>query len=307
MSQLLRFQNSSARDAQIDACRSFVLIISLLTAAMPAVAIDLAPLWDFNQPEVSERRFRTALETATGDDALILQTQIARTYGLRKDFAKAREILKSIVENVAAAGAEARVRHALEFGRTFASAAHPPELQTAASKRVARESYERALKTAKDARLDGLAIDAIHMLAFVDTAPADQLKWGLEALAVVEASSQPEAKRWEASIRNNIGYALHQLGRFDEALAQFKQAVALRERGTNAESIRSAHWMVAWTLRALGRMDEALEIQLRLEREGDAANRPDGYVYEELELLYRAKGNEVRAKHYAELRKSVPR
>ena len=307
MSQLLRFQNSSARDAQIDACRSFVLIISLLTAAMPAVAIDLAPLWDFNQPEVSERRFRTAIETATGDDALILQTQIARTYGLRKDFAKAREILKSIAENVAAAGAEARVRHALEFGRTFASAAHPPELQTATSKRVARESYESALKTAKDARLDGLAIDAIHMLAFVDTAPADQLKWGLEALAVVEASSQPEAKRWEASIRNNIGYALHQLGRFDEALAQFKQAVALRERGTNAESIRSAHWMVAWTLRALGRMDEALEIQLRLEREGDAANRPDGYVYEELELLYRAKGNEVRAKHYAELRKSVPR
>ena len=307
MGQLLRFQNSSARDAHIDACRSFVLIISLLTAVMPAVAIDLAPLWDFNQPEVSERRFRTALETATGDDALILQTQIARTYGLRKDFAKAREILKSIAENVTAAGAEARVRHALEFGRTFASAAHPPELQTAASKRVARESYESALKSAKDARLDGLAIDAIHMLAFVDTAPADQLKWGLEALAVVEASSQPEAKRWEASIRNNIGYALHQLGRFDEALAQFKQAVALRERGTNAESIRSAHWMVAWTLRALGRMDEALEIQLRLEREGDAANRPDGYVYEELELLYRAKGNEVRAKHYAELRKSVPR
>jgi len=144
------------------------------------------------------------------------------------------------------------------------------------------------------------------MLAFVDTAPDEQLKWGEEALAVVDASMQSEAKAWEASIRNNIGVALHQLGRFDEALVQFKQALVLRERGTNSEAIRVARWMVAWTLRALGRADEALEIQLRLERECDDAHAPDQYVYEELEILYRARGNDGQAKHYAELRKSLP-
>lgn len=282
------------------------IIIALLTAGTTAMAIDLAPLWDFNRPEVSEQRFRVALETATGDDVLVLKTQIARTYGLRKDFSKAQEILQSVANDVLAAGPEARARYALELGRTYASATHPPELQTTQSKNLARASYESALNIAKDARLDGLAIDAIHMLAFVDTAPIDQLKWGQEALAVVEATSQPNAKRWEASIRNNIGYALHQLGRFDEALVQFRQAVILREHGTNAEAIRSAHWMVAWTMRALGRMDEALEIQLRLERECDAAKAPDGYVYEELEILYRAQGNEIQAKHYAELRKLAP-
>ena len=63
------------------------------------MAIDFAPLWNFNKPEVSEQRFRVALETATGDDALVLQTQIARTYGLRKDFSKAQEILKSIAKD----------------------------------------------------------------------------------------------------------------------------------------------------------------------------------------------------------------
>ena len=270
------------------------------------MAIDLAQLWDFNKPEVSEQRFRVALETADGDDALVLQTQIARTYGLRKNFSKAQEILQSVADDVPAAGPEARTRYALELGRTYASATHPPELQTTQSKNLARASYEIALNIAKDAHLDGLAIDAIHMLAFVDTAPIDQLKWGQEALAVVEATSQPDAKRWEASIRNNVGYALHQLGRFDEALVQFGQAVILRERGANAESIRSAHWMVGWTMRALGRMDEALKIQLRLERECDAAKAPDGYVYEELEILYRAQGNETQAKHYAELRKLAP-
>jgi tetratricopeptide (TPR) repeat protein len=277
-----------------------------MATATTAMAIDLKPLWDFDKPGASEDRFRAALKTASGDDALVLQTQIARTYGLRQDFSKAQDILRSIAKDIPAAGPEARARYALELGRTYASATHPPEWVTAENKQLARSSFERALDIARDAHLDGLAIDAIHMLAFVDTAPTEQLKWGQEALAVVEASSQPEAKAWEASIRNNIGFAFHQLGRFDEALVQFRKALVLRERGTDAESIRVAHWMVAWTLRALGRADEALEIQLRLERECDDAQMPDQYVYEELEILYRERGNESQAKHYAELRKSLP-
>jgi tetratricopeptide (TPR) repeat protein len=282
------------------------ITIAFFSVTTTVMAIDLAPLWNFNQPDVSEQRFRAALEGASGDDVLILQTQIARTYGLRKAFSKAQDILQSIAKDVPAAGPEARTRYALELGRTYASATHPADSQTAETKNLARASFENALAVAKSAQLDDLAIDAIHMLAFVDTAPIDQLKWGQEALAVSIASTQPKARNWEASIRNNIGYALHQLGRFDEALAQFRLAVALRERGTNAESTRVAHWMVAWTLRALGKMDEALEIQLRLERECDAAKKPDRYVFEELEILYRARGDAPRAKHYAEMVKSTP-
>jgi tetratricopeptide (TPR) repeat protein len=264
------------------------------------MAIDLEPLWETGKPEVSEQRLRQALASATGDDALILQTQIARTYGLRRNFEKARALLLEIEPRIKTAGDEARARHQLELGRTFASATHPPESRTPETKERARSSFEAGLNIARAGRLDGLSIDAIHMLAFVDTAPADQLKWAQAALAVVDASSQPAAKRWEASIRNNLGYALHQLGRYDEALSQFKHAVALRERGTDADATRVAHWMVAWTLRALNRTDEALEIQLRLERENDAAGRPDPYVFEELEALYRARGDAAKAQHYAD-------
>jgi len=279
----------------------FVLFASIVTSAPASAAVDLASMWDFSKPELSEQRFRAALDGASPDDQLILQTQIARTYGLRGNFAKAREVLQSVEPRMATASPEAKVRYALELGRSEASPAHPADTQTPEARERARKAYQQALDIAKSAKLDGLAIDAIHMFAFVDTAPADQLRWGREALAIVEASNQEPAKRWEASIRNNIGYALHQLGRYDEALSELNKALALRERGSNARATREAHWMVAWTLRALGRTDEALAIQLRLERENDAAGTRDEYVYEELAELYKGKGDAQRAAHYAAL------
>ncbi len=69
---------------------------ALLVIAAASMAIDLDPLWNFSDPAESERRMRAALETAAGDDALILQTQIARSYGLRKQFDRARELLESM-------------------------------------------------------------------------------------------------------------------------------------------------------------------------------------------------------------------
>jgi tetratricopeptide (TPR) repeat protein len=283
------------------------VIVALFLPAMPALAIDLEALWDFDHPALSEQRFRAALASAGTDDALILRTQIARTYGLRKDFAKARAVLKQIEPEMAGASAEARIRYDLELGRTYSSAAHSPDSQNPETKALARAAYARALSLAESSHLDGLAVDALHMFAFVDTSPAGQLDWDQRALDLVLASDQPAAKAWEASIRNNVGYALYQLGRYEEALAQFRKAVVIRERATNAEAIRDAYWMVAWTLRALHRTSEALDIQLRLEREHDAAGTPDADVFEELELLYRAEGNEDRAAHYAALRKAMAR
>lgn len=286
--------------------RLLALITTLLCAPL-AIAIDLGPLWDFGNPALSEQRFRTELANSSDDDALILTTQIARTYGLRKEFNRAQTILNGVEPQIASAGAEARTRFALEYGRTLASATHPPETQTEATRAQARTRFESALATAREAKLDALAIDAIHMLAFVDTTPADQRKWALAALAVVEASDQAAAKKWEASVRNNLGYALHQLGQYEDALTQFKLALAIRERGTNAVATRTAQWMIAWTLRAMKRNDEALAIQLRLEREGDAAKQADPYVFEELEILYRERGDSERAAHYASQSKVLQR
>jgi tetratricopeptide (TPR) repeat protein len=276
------------------------LIFSLLPfmSSTTAMALDLSALWDFGNPALSEQRFRQALAQTQGDEALILHTQIARTHSLRKDFDAARSVLRQIERAIGTAGSEARVRYHLELGRSFASAAHDPKSLTPEAKAEGRRHFEAALGIARGARLDALAIDAIHMFAFIDTAPADQLKWGQAALEVVLSSTQESARRWEASVRNNIGVALGQLERHEEALGQFQQALAIRERGTNAQATRVAHWMVARTLRSLQRHDEALAIQLRLEREFDAAGQTDPYVFEELEALYRARGDTDKAEHY---------
>ncbi len=273
----------------------------------PARAIDLAPLWNFSDVPGSEQRFRDALATTTGDDALILQTQIARTYGLRNDFPKAREILHGIEPQLAFAGAEARARHALELGRTYASAAHPAASIEDEAKTRARAAFLAAHDLAKTGQLDGLAIDALHMMAFVDTKPDQQLRWGERALEIAVESTQPAAKRWEPSLRNNIGYALHELGRYDEALAEFRRAVVLREKSGDAAALRDARWMEAWTLRALKRVDDAIAIQTKLETEYASSGTTNRGVFEELELLYRAKGDAAMAGRYAERKDAAPR
>jgi hypothetical protein len=261
--------------------------------------VDLATMWNFGDPAGSEARFREALATASGDEALILRTQIARTLGLRRELVAEREMLEAMRADIDGAGAEPQVRWWLEWGRAWISAVTTSDERTADALATARDAYTRAFDLASAAGLDGLAIDAVHMQAFVDTDPTAQLVWNDRGLSLAAASSDPAAKRWEASLRNNRGMALHELGRDAHALAEFEVALALRQAQGDAVNIRIAWWMVAWAMRLLGRADEALEIQLRLDAEWAAAGEPDPYVWEELEHLYRAKGDEARAAQYA--------
>jgi len=93
-------------------------------------------------------------------------------------------------------------------------------------------------------------------------------------------------RRWKAPLLTNIGYELKVLGRYDEALDYFEQAlVAYEERG-DKDAIRVAHWMIANTLRMLRKFDAALAIQLRLEKEFAPAERVDAYVLEKIAALY---------------------
>lgn len=257
--------------------------------------LDLPALWDFNDPALSEQRFKAALVQASGDDALILQTQIARTHGLRRDFDTARRLLAALQPQLASASAEARVRHALEWGRAHASGRHPPGSVDEAAKTEARRSWQQGLDLARTAQLDDLAIDAIHMFAFIDTAPTQQQQWAEQALAVVLASKQPAAQRWEASVRNNLGYALQQQGRHADALVQYQQALALRRAASNAHNTLAAGYMVARSLRLLARNDEALAMQQQLLRDSEAMGAVDPYVLDELALLHRLRGEAVQA------------
>lgn len=269
------------------------------------MTINVSTLWDFNNPELSEERFRSALSSASPNDALILQTQIARTYGIRWDFAQAQQILSEIEPQIQNASIEVKAHYYLELGRTYSSATHSPESQTDETKQQAQSAFMQAYELAQDGKLDGLAIDALHMMTFVDTSPEEQLEWNRKAMALMQLSTQQDAKKWAGSLHNNTGYALYLLKRYEEALGEFKLALVVHEQGGNSRKIQVAHWMIAWTLRALGQLNEAIEIQLRLEKECDEAGEPDPYVFEELELLYKALNNNEKAEYYADRRKST--
>jgi tetratricopeptide (TPR) repeat protein len=275
-----------------------LLAAVLLTGPLAAATLDLQALWDFQRPEVSEQRFRDRLATASGDEALILQTQIARTLGLRRRFDDARAVLDPLRPQLAQAGAEAVVRWHLEWGRSWASATHRRETLPVADRQAARSAFRTAAERARAAGLDGLAVDALHMLPFTTADRDEDLAWTQQALDLALASSQPAAQRWEASLRHNLGITLNGLGRHEEALTMQRAAVVATERTGSPARVRIAHWMVARTLRLLQRHDEALAIQQRLERENAEAGTPDRYVFEELALLHHARGDATLAADY---------
>ena len=276
-------------------------VIALLLLTVRAHALDVEDLWEPGDPVASEARMLVALEATQDDDALIIRTQIARTYMFRKDFARAREILSEIASDVGAAGPKAQAYYWLELGRSYASHQHPPGSQTDQTRTFARGAYQTALAISKDAGLDGLRVDVLHMFAFVDTDPPQQLSCTHKALDPALESDQPAARRWEASIRSNLGEAYFDLTQYPEALEQFGRALALRERDGAAPTIvRNAKWHIARTLRKLGQLKPARKMQQGIADEAYAENAQRHYIHDELSLLYAAFDDPDRARHYAE-------
>ena len=261
-----------------------------------AVVEEMLSLWKFSDPAESERGFREAQAGADVARRAIFTTQIARSYGLRNDFATARALLSEL--DLEGASAIVRAYYWLELGRTYASAAHDLDSVPDDEMRAARHAFTQSAEIATRAGLDDIAIDALHMMVFVDREPDEQITWNLRALERAEGSAEPAAKRWLASLYNNIGYALHLTGRYDEALTYFDRSKRAHLARDNQRSARIADWMTAWTLRVMGRSAEALEIQRRLERENNALGTPDAYVYDELATLYQQRNEPRLAAHY---------
>jgi hypothetical protein len=98
----------------------------------------------------------------------------------------------------------------------------------------------RALSLAKASELDDLAIDALHMMAFVDTEPDPQLRWGLEALAFLVASTQPQGKKWKAHCGTTSATPCTFQKRYEEAVDQFRLSLEARRRDGSETGVRVA-------------------------------------------------------------------
>jgi tetratricopeptide (TPR) repeat protein len=163
--------------------------------------------------------------------------------------------------------------------------------------------FEQAFELASEAGLEHLAIDSLHMVAIV--APADgQAALNEQALAMASAAIDPRAREWRASLLNNLGWTRFDGGDYAAALALFEDAVTERERLGKARELQIARWCVGRTLRALGRTEGALELQVSLADKSSRTWVSDSFVEEEIGecLVDLGRPAEARA-HFAEAAK----
>ncbi|HEY0645574.1 MAG TPA: tetratricopeptide repeat protein [Nocardioides sp.] len=233
---------------------------------------DLRGLWDFDHPAESEQRFRTLATSSDEPLASLAWTQVARALGLQERYDEGHAVL----DGLAPAAPEAEVRLALERGRLLRSAGEPA---------AARPFFEAAATAAGAAGLEELEVDALHMVALVLEPGEDRLAAQHAALARARTATAQAARDWDASLLNNIGMEHADAGDHTAALAAFEEALAARERIGDPARTRVARWMVGWSLRHLGEVGRAREVQLALKAELERAGEHDPYVDEELDLL----------------------
>jgi tetratricopeptide (TPR) repeat protein len=190
----------------------------------------LRPLWDFDDLDATEARFR-----ALRAEAL---TQLARVEGLRDRFEEGDRLLDEIVEQ----DPRVRIRLDLERGRLRRSGG---------DKEAALPLFESAFAKAVEAGEDWLAADAAHMCALAAPDSDGFRAWTTRGIELAESSEA--ASYWLGPLLNNLGWELFDAGEHGQALEAFERAldVRLRDPG-NPAAIEHAHEAVAEARRALG-------------------------------------------------------
>jgi tetratricopeptide (TPR) repeat protein len=282
----------------------FVILLVLIiggcsTESKPekeAVAlVDFDTLWDYNEPGLTETKFRELLPEAkeSGDGSYYAQllTQIARTEGLQRKYDDAHQTLDAVEGMLTDESSAARIRYLLERGRVINSSGSPEE-----AKPYFMEAWEMGLEIGEDF----YAVDAAHMIQIVEP-PEKQLDWADKAMDLAEKSKDEKARNWLGSLYNNTGWSYHDLGQYERALELFEKSLKWREEKNDDEGVRIAKWTVGRTHRSLGRIEEALQVQRDLEEEFEREGLDqDGYVFEELgECLHIQGKNEEAGKYFA--------
>ncbi|HEY2354454.1 MAG TPA: hypothetical protein VGH79_06115 [Gaiellaceae bacterium] len=179
----------------------------------------LRPLWDFDDLDASEARFRAQLERETTDAGRAeVLTQLARVDGLRGNWAECDAFLD---EAEALGGVTAR--SLLERGRRARSSEQPD---------WGLDQFRAAFDVARETGAAALAADAAHMLALVDDAEA----WTACGIEIAGSSGDPGVRYWLGPLYNNVGWARFAAGDHAGALEAFELALAARERDDPRES-----------------------------------------------------------------------
>jgi tetratricopeptide (TPR) repeat protein len=257
----------------------------------------LRPLWDFDDLEASEQRFRELLAEEKDDGARAeILTQLARVEGLRDEFEQGEQLLRQ-AEALSAASARARVRIDLERGRLLRSGGDPA---------AALPLFESAVERASELDERFIAADATHMAAIAAPTREARLAWTVRGIELSE-SGDGSGSYWLGPLLNNLGWDQYEAGDHEDALGTFERALAARERDpANRQAIAIAHYAVAKALQALARHEQALT---ELERADGvwkkSGGAPDGWFHEAFAESFGALGRASDAREHAVLALSL--
>ena len=196
----------------------------------------LRPLWDFDDLDATEHRFREQVGQETGDAGRAeVLTQLARVEALRGDFDQCRQLLDQ-AEALAADEPVANMRLELERGRM---------LRSSGDAEGAFPLFQDAFTHALQADERYLAGDAAHMCAIAVDDLALQEEWTQRGLD----EGDPY---WAGPLYNNLGWAYYEAGGFQRALELFELALEARLRDPgNQQPIQWAHEAIAEAKKAL--------------------------------------------------------
>ncbi len=209
----------------------------------------LRPLWDFDDLDVSERRFEEQLQKETsGAVRAELLTQLARVQGLRGRFAEGDRLIdQAQALSDGSAAVEARIQ--MERGRLRNSSGDAG---------AALAMFQAAFEIADEAGEKFLAADAAHMAALASPDREGKLEWTERGIGIATESTDRDVSYWLGPLYNNLGWEYQDAGEHEAALDAFRLALAARERYPEMPAlIQHAKQAVAEALRALGREEEA--------------------------------------------------
>ncbi len=252
------------------------------------VADRLRPLWDFDDLDLSERRFTEQLDReADGAGRAEVFTQLARIEGLRGAFDRCAEFLDE-AERSGGGAPVVDVRLALERGRLLRSSGDP-----AAAYPLFVAAFEHAIGAGEYY----LAGDAAHMAALAAADDEGFHAWTTSGIEL--GGREPAASYWRGPLLNNLGWRFHERGAHEEALSAFERALAAREEADDEYATEIARYTFAVSLRTLGRAAEAAERAELAVAWSLRSGRPDPYFHEELAEDYAALGRMHEASEHA--------
>ena len=170
-------------------------------------------------------------------------TQLARAQGLQRRFDDADRTLDDAEAALGSDDDRGRIRLLLERGRVA---------NTAGREGRGPDAFLAAWELARAAGEDALAVDAAHMLGIVEP-PDAPVEWNERAMELARSSTDPAARRWVASLANNMAWATARRRRLRGGARALPLALVERERQDDPDRTRIARWSVARCLRSLGR------------------------------------------------------